>query len=239
MDVATADDLASTLPDYDTGVIVVFELDLDLDFPIEDWRAEMCCLLYCWNADISLVCFLYAYILICPSSLSRPVNPAFHSLLSNRLPLPFQSPFQLVHPAEVRLRKKCVSVDHVYRHNSCVSLCVFVCECVFVVVHFCVFVCVYELPCPVIVNDVMLLFLFLLGSSNCSVAPLFSQSSTSLFSSIFVSSFCHWCWAVHFGKSSRIFSDLLVYFVSNLMTQCLLALKSLIHYWIQCSFTWR
>lgn len=47
--------------------------------------------------------------------------------------------------------------------------------------------------------------------------------------------------AVHFGKSSRIFSDLLVYFVSNLMTQCLLALKSksLIHHWIQCSFTWR
>lgn len=97
---------------------------------------------------------------------------------SSRLPSPFSPPFQLVHPAQVWLRKRCVSLP---------------CEpaqCAFVSVK----VCVCIMPCHFEWCHVFLfLAWFLLDSSMCSAAPPLCRSPVLIHSSLSFLSVSSWC----------------------------------------------
>lgn len=114
----------------------------------------------------------------------------------NRLPSPFSPPFQLVHPAQVWLRKRCVSLP-------CEpAQCVFLCEAVRRSV------CV--LPCTVILNDVMFSYFFasfLLDSSICSAAPLCHSPLCSVFLVCFLPVCVPLCLCRIFKQGSRAFGN--------------------------------
>lgn len=137
-------------------------------FSTEGWRARPRAIILCFPS----VCSVSSRSLVTPSST--------HVVQSNHSLLPFRPSFQLVHPAQVWLRKRCVSLP-CKPAQSVFFLCVLrrVEECV--------------LSCTVIWNDVMFSYFFasfLLDSSMCSAAALCYSSLMLWFLSVFSSYLC-------------------------------------------------